>query len=258
MRILDVGCGDGLLLSYLAGTLGAVCPGVTFEFYGFDVSDHGVQPEGYFQEAVGQLSRDHPNVPWAERLRLISQSDPWPWPAEYFDVILSNQVLEHVRDHGRFFGEIARTLRPDGFSAHLFPLRHVLIEPHLHLPLVHRVRGQVSLDRFLRILSWLGLGRFNRQRESLDSFAARHADYLRSNVNYMSTHEILKFASDQLLHADFRYTPQFYGAKLRRMLCRHPVVRYRPGAPTSGQALSTNILKYLASVTLVVFRVLRP
>lgn len=258
VRILDAGCGDGQLLNYFAQNMGKIYPGVTFEFYGFDVFDHGVQDSGYFQVSVEMLSRNHPHTPWSERLALISESDVWPWPPDHFDVIISNQVVEHVRDHRVFFSEIFRTLQPDGFSAHVFPLRHVLVEPHLHLPLVHWIRNRDLLRRSIHFLSRLGLGKYDPTRESLDSFAKRHAAYLLTNVNYLTSRNVLGLAAEYGLHADFRYTPQYYLAKLRAMLSRAPTLRYRRGGPRGGDKLATGLLKYLASVTLVVVKQVYP
>jgi len=258
VRILDAGCGDGLLLDYFAQNMGKIYPGVTFEFYGFDVSDHRVQAPGYFQDTVAILSRNHPYMPWSERLALISESDAWPWPPDQFDVIISNQVMEHVRNHRLFFSEIFRTLRPDGFSVHVFPLRHVLVEPHLHLPLVHRIRNRDLLRRSIHFLSRLGLGKYDPAQESLDSYAERHAAYLLTNVNYLTSRNVLKLAAESELHADFRYTPQYYLAKLRAILSRAPTLHYRRGGPQGGDKLASALLKYLASVTLVVVKQMSP
>lgn len=258
VRILDAGCGDGLLLDYLARNLGEIYPGVTIEFYGFDVSDHGVQAPGYFQDTVAMLSRNHPHTPWSGRLALISESDAWPWPPGQFDLIISNQVMEHVRNHRVFFSEIFRTLRPDGFSVHVFPLRHVLVEPHLHLPLVHRIRNRDLLRRSIHFLSRLGLGKYDPAQESLDSYAERHAAYLLTNVNYLTSRNVLELAAECELYADFRYTPQYYLAKLRAMLSRAPALRYRRGGPRGSDKLASALLKYLASVTLVVAKQAHP
>lgn len=258
VRVLDAGCGDGLLLDYLARNLAKIYPGVTIEFYGFDVSDHGVQAPGYFQDTVAMLSRNHPHTPWSERLALISESDAWPWPPDQFDLIISNQVMEHVRNHRVFFSEIFRTLRPDGFSVHVFPLRHVLVEPHLRLPLVHWIRNRDLLRRCIHFLSRLGLGKYDPAQESLHSYAERHAAYLLTNVNYLTSRNVLELAAECELHADFRYTPQYYSAKLRAMLFRAPALRYRRGGPRGGGKLASALLKYLASVTLVVAKPVYP
>src|SRR5437660_586807 len=106
VRILDAGCGDGVLMNYLMRNLRELNLPVVFELYGFDVHDHGVQPEGYLLETVKNLSRQCPDVPWEERISSISESDPWPYRDRFFDVILSNQVVEHVHNHDAFFSEI--------------------------------------------------------------------------------------------------------------------------------------------------------
>lgn len=254
VRLLDAGCGDGQLLDYLAAALAEAHPGVTFEFYGFDVSDHGVQPAGYFETTIERLSRQHPRTPWRERLALISESDRWPWPPDHFDVIISNQVVEHVRNHRVFFSEIFRTLRPGGFSVHVFPLYHVVIEPHLRLPLVHRIDGRDRLRRAIRWLSWAGLGKYDRSRDALEDFSERHAEYLLTNVNYLTAPSVLKHAVESGLHADFRYTPQYYLAKLREIFARAPVLRYHRGPPRECARVVTSVLKYLSSVTLVAIK----
>jgi SAM-dependent methyltransferase len=250
LRVLDAGCGDGLLLDYLAQCLQRIFAGTSFEFYGFDVSDHGVQLPDYFRQTVTTLTGKHPDKPWRDRLALISTRDPWPWPADFFDIVVSNQVLEHVHDPGHFLSELRRTLRPDGFSAHLFPLRHVLVEPHLHLPLVHWIGDRSAARRYVRLLTRLGLGARSRGTESVPSFAARQATYLAENVNYLTSTEILELAAANGLRGSFRYTLDLYLAKLRAVFRQAPVLRYRGGAGRAG-GTALALLKHVAMVTLV-------
>jgi SAM-dependent methyltransferase len=250
LRILDAGCGDGLLLDYLAQCLQRIFAGTSFEFYGFDVFDHGVQPPDYFRQTVSMLSGKHPDKPWRERLTLISARDPWPWPADFFDIVVSNQVLEHVHDPGHFLSELHRTLRSDGFSAHLFPLRHVLVEPHLHLPLVHWIGDRNAAHRYVLLLTGLGLGARHRGAESVPSFAARQTAYLAENVNYLTSTQILELAAANDLRASFRYTADLYSAKLRSVLRQAPVLRYRSGT-TWAAGMTFALLKHVAMVTLV-------
>jgi 2-polyprenyl-3-methyl-5-hydroxy-6-metoxy-1,4-benzoquinol methylase len=40
--LLDVGCGDGELLSYLAANLQLLDHSLNFDMYGFDVEDYGI------------------------------------------------------------------------------------------------------------------------------------------------------------------------------------------------------------------------
>ncbi len=52
---------------------------------------------------------------------LINPETSWPFPDEYFDVILSTQVLEHVKDIKITVNEIHRVLKPDGIAIFSFP-----------------------------------------------------------------------------------------------------------------------------------------
>ncbi len=72
---------------------------------------------------------------------------------------------------------------PWGFSVNVFPLRHVVVEPHLRLPLVHRVRNRDLLRRRIQFLSRIGMGMYDHTQESLEAFARRHAGYLLSKCH---------------------------------------------------------------------------
>ncbi len=53
-----------------------------------------------------------------------------PFPSNYFDVILSNEVLEHVQDDGAAIAEIVRALRPGGRLVLFCPNRGYPFETH--------------------------------------------------------------------------------------------------------------------------------
>lgn len=250
LRLLDAGCGDGLLLDYLAACLRKLWPQTGLELYGYDVSNHGVQPAGYFDKTLAMLQSSHPDLSWTDRLQLIRDTDPWPWPAEYFDIVVSNQVLEHVRDHLAFFGELQRCLRPGGVSAHLFPLRHVLVEPHLQVPLAHRVRNRGRAAVWIELMTRLGWGRWDRGAESRRRYAEKSADYLAENVNYQGAGELRAKAQACGLEAGFRYTRDFYFAKLRALGGRPARLAYQH-RNACGDALWLALLKRVASVTFV-------
>jgi 2-polyprenyl-3-methyl-5-hydroxy-6-metoxy-1,4-benzoquinol methylase len=86
-KVLDAGCGNGQLMAYLHAH--------GYEVHGFDVVDHGVQRQGFLDEAAALLNSKAPGVDWATRLHAISVDDPWPFEAESFDYVVANQVLEH-------------------------------------------------------------------------------------------------------------------------------------------------------------------
>lgn len=256
IKILDVGCGDGHLIQYLQKNLNILNSDIEVEIYGFDVSDHGVQAEGYFEKTIEFLSEGFPDVLWEKRLRVFSAKELWPYSDDFFNVIVSNQVVEHVHDHDLFFSEINRTLCKGGVSVHLFPLMHCFYESHLNLPLVHKILNYDFMASYIKFLSRLGFGKFKQQGKSssstLDKYAERHADYMSFFTNYLSYYEILKMGKKYFFRVSFRYTQEFYTSKFRLMLGLKPHYKYKHNRNSISDWLALHVCKYISSVTLVI------
>ena len=248
-RILDVGCGDGLLIKYLAQSFSVSHPGREIEVFGMDVHDHGVQAPGYWAKTLSLLSGTFPTIDWRQRLRLVSIADPWPYPDSYFDVVVSNQVLEHVGDHLHFFQEHRRELSSSGTGFHLFPLHHCIIEPHLMLPLVHWVADQGRRETAIAMATRLGFGKFAGPGHERSSYAAAHSEYLEHQVNYQTQHGIAAVAAAAGLAPSFARTHFYYLQKLRSIMGRPSVETYPPSGTPAANVLAS-LLRYVSSVTL--------
>jgi SAM-dependent methyltransferase len=253
VRILDAGCGTGQLIAYLSANLPRLSPSLAFELYGFDVAGHGVQLNDYFDETHCFLSAECPGVDWSGRLALVRVGEPWPFADGFFDAVVSNQVLEHVGRHDQFFAEIARTLRPGGFSVHLNPLRECLWEWHLQLPLVHRIRNYDVLLAFITLCSRFGLGKYrsHRDRYTLSEYCESHADYVHHFTNYLSYRGALGLAKRHGLRGSFRHTPGFYGRRLRRAVGGAPRFDSRGRHRAFSTWLAVFVLKRISSVSLM-------
>ena len=96
--VLDAGCGDGADLRRLSRRFG---PDVRFA--GTDTS------EAALEKARAATAGD-------TRFSFLSAdlSQPWPFEAEAFDCVFSNNALECVPDKREFLAEMARVLRPGG------------------------------------------------------------------------------------------------------------------------------------------------
>jgi SAM-dependent methyltransferase len=253
-RILDAGCGDGVLLAYLASKLPLLIPNASFELHGFDVDDHGVQTADFLKSTIHTLTQRIPNVKWGERIVSVSSWKKWPYEDGFFDFIISNQVVEHVKDHDHFFSEIGRTLANGGRSVHVFPLKNYILESHLGLPWVHRIRNYDFLRGYIRALSRLHLGKFPYHRRtwgrSLEQYSEIHADYMHYFTNYIAYGRALELGKNHNLRASFKYTRELYLRKLfsiLRMPCRFEYRRRETGF--LDMALLW-ILRYVSIVTL--------
>lgn len=255
VKILDVGCGNGQLIAYLTKNLPCVQPNINWKVYGLDVVNHGVQKKGFMDETIENLSKNFSEVDWHERLTLIYDDEKWQYPDNFFDVIISNQVVEHVKNHLLFFLEISRTLKMNGYSVQIFPLSNVLWEWHIHLPLVHKVKNFDFLFDNIKFLSTLGLGTFHRQTKesgiSLEDWTEKHTDYLHYFTNYISYQEILNMGKISNLRTSFRYTRELYQLYLDKKMKRTTKSIYTNHYSSFIlEFLSIFFLKYIASVTL--------
>jgi SAM-dependent methyltransferase len=156
--ILDFGCGDGQAVRQLRDA------GLTA--FGVDI----------------HLTDERPF------LRLIREEQPYriPFPDGTFDVVWSNQVLEHVQNHEVALSEIWRVLKPGGVSLHVFPPRYRVIEPHTNVPLAGVLRDRVWL------LFWASLGVRNvfQTGMSAGAVAEHNYKYLRAGTRYLTTKEL--------------------------------------------------------------------
>ncbi|HEX9861081.1 MAG TPA: class I SAM-dependent methyltransferase [Nitrospirota bacterium] len=106
-KVLEVGFGEGYGTDYLAREAA--------EITAVDVS----------QQLVEHARRKYAktNV-WFMR----ADATAFPFPENSFDVLVSSQVLEHVKDYMRFLKEAKRVLRPGGTAIFATPNRKAMID----------------------------------------------------------------------------------------------------------------------------------
>jgi SAM-dependent methyltransferase len=92
--LLDLGCDDGSLTARFGGVVG------TENLHGVEVVEHR-----------GQLAS-------ARGIKVLTHDlkELLPYDGESFDVVCSNQVIEHLPDTDRFVAETFRVLRPGGYT----------------------------------------------------------------------------------------------------------------------------------------------
>lgn len=63
---------------------------------------------------------------------LVAAAESLPYPDNYFDTILSNEVIEHVQDDRQSLAEMVRVLKPGGRAIIFCPNRWYPFETHGH------------------------------------------------------------------------------------------------------------------------------
>lgn len=183
LRVLEAGVGNGQLLAHLLNNR-EICGDRLrpVELWGFDIAD--ITP------AVKRLEQLHPKTPWSQRIRQ-SSSDRWPFDDAYFDLVLSNQVIEHVADLPKFLSECRRVLRQGGLGIHVFPTQRMVIESHIFVPFVHWLDSDWARLAFLRALygARLNKGGWKSRRS-----AVADVRYLRLRTHYRTLDEVIRDA----------------------------------------------------------------
>lgn len=118
IRILDWGCGKGELINYLKNN--------NFNCYGVEISEFKMQQN---------IIKDKKNI--SEKIFLINSDNKTTFESNYFDIVLTNQVIEHISDKDSFLNEINRILKKGGYSYNILPAKYRINEVHLKMPFVH-------------------------------------------------------------------------------------------------------------------------
>ena len=120
MRVLDLGCGEGVCVAALRAA--------GYEVFGCDV-EMRTTPQAKALIQQGLL------------LEITMQPYRLPFDDATFDVVLSDEVFEHVQDYPEAIYELNRVMKPGAVSLHLFPARWMPIEPHVHVPFASVIRA---------------------------------------------------------------------------------------------------------------------
>ena len=118
LKILDFGCGGGAVVR--AGLQ-----------EGLDISGADL-----FQERASDQSSATESGLLGSRILEIREGR-LPWPAEHFDLVISNQVFEHTSDLGAVVREVHRVLKSGATLLAILPHSGMIVEVHSRLPLVH-------------------------------------------------------------------------------------------------------------------------
>ena len=172
-RILDFGCGAGPAVR-AARAMGLPFFGAD-SFYGGSEARKEVEAAGMLGSAIREI-----------RDGRIDFEDA------AFDLILSNQVFEHVEQLDRTLSELSRILKKDGLLVCLFPTQEVVREAHCGVPFLHWL-DKKSPDRRSYAASWHWAGSsHDKANKTREQWAADAVEWMDRYTFYRRRPEILR------------------------------------------------------------------
>lgn len=213
-RVLDYGCGAGRLV--VAGREHGVVMFGTDVFYGGSATRAEAEATGWFGRAILDMTDGR-----------------IPFDNASFDLVVNNQVMEHVEDLDATLAEIHRVLKPGGTVLSVFPSRDVWREGHIGIPFSHWFRPG-SQPRFLWTwaLRSAGLGTWKDQAPTPKQWAIDKLEWIDRWTRYRSRDEIFRtynrYFENEFREPDYiRFRLLHRPGQLRQLLAtttRWPVV----------------------------------
>jgi len=107
-----------------------------------------------------------------------------PFDTDKFDVIISNQVFEHIDDFTKPLFEINRVLKPSGIFINIFPSVDVWREGHIGIPFIHWfTKGTRTRFYYALALRAMGLG-FYKEGKSIREWTSFGLDWIDKWTHY--------------------------------------------------------------------------
>jgi SAM-dependent methyltransferase len=173
LKVLDYGCGAGIIVGLLRAK--------GIDAYGCDVFYEG-----------GDYSTDVDNHLFAEGSIRRMENDTIPFEDQSFDLIVNNQVLEHVSDLDMVLVEMNRVLKPGGTILSLFPDKSVWREGHCGIPFLHWFRkGTTPRIYYAYALRSLGMG-YHHGSKSKWQWSSDFCEWLDNWTHYRNLGTITK------------------------------------------------------------------
>lgn len=170
-RILDFGCGEGQVVR-AARALGLDVAGADV-FYGGSDAKRVVEAAGLLGTSIREI-----------------RNGKLEFPDGAFDLVVSNQVFEHIGALGPSLDEVARVLKPEGLLVCLFPTLEVLREAHCGVPLLHRLPRDGRRAAWAALWHRVGFG-YDKEKKPREQWAAEAVEWMDRYVHYRRRSEIL-------------------------------------------------------------------
>jgi len=188
IRILDWGCGRGISVIKLLDE--------GYDAYGVEI-DQNTMTKGF---------KLLTNRGYDPKERILHVNNSSKFEDQFFDIVFSEQVLEHVEDLDAVVCEFGRITKNSGVGVHAFPGAKNIIEVHLFMPFVHWLPK--NFLRFIVLYFFVMQGKYPAWPETYnkDKLAITKVfyQYLNKKTYYRDINKILKVFSKYGMQSKYK------------------------------------------------------
>lgn len=179
ISILDMGCGEGSLLALLRQE------SPKWALYGIDIYlDQARYRQG--DSTLDDIRQRNKSINFYN----IQPYDKLDFLDKSFDIIICNQVFEHVDDLPRLLDILANRLKDSGYLIAGYPTSEIIIEPHLWIPFAHKLKKRKAKELALNIkfttMKLLNIMRSPRKWSERNEYILNELNYMQTNLFYRS------------------------------------------------------------------------
>lgn len=189
-KVLDYGCGAGQIVELLR------CASPTIAAYGCDIFYDG-----------GSYRRDVDEALLSAGVVREMRDGRIPFGDAEFDVVINNQVMEHVEDLDAVVQEIGRVVKPGGIVLSLFPDASVWREGHSGIPFLHWYRSG-SKVRIFHAMAFRAMGfGYYTEGKSIPQWSRDFCEWLDKWTRYRAYDDIRRVYARHIgpmIHAEER------------------------------------------------------
>jgi SAM-dependent methyltransferase len=140
-----------------------------------------------------------------------------PFADSSFDVVIANQVFEHIREFSPAIDEIARVLTPGGRLLAMFPSKAVIREGHIGIPMVHWLPPGRVQYAYALAMRRIGFG-----DDAWGNGGLPPSEWTAKTLKYLATKTFYKTKREALRSFRARFTLSF---------AEEDLIAYRLGPP---------------------------
>jgi len=207
IKILDYGCGNGELVRYLIDN-------------GYDA--YGVDIDTFFDDFYSYTDKELLD---SKRIVVIDVDGKGDLSGHTFDVVISNMVIEHVKDKKHLFSAMKQYMSNNSIALLFYPLLESIREGHIKQFCIHWIpKGRLRIAAAY-IQKFIGIPRDNGETANIREFVKEKVGIVDTCCFYETNKTINKYLQEYFTFSHLGTEYFIFRAKQKRIFWLLPLLK---------------------------------